>query len=101
MSTAKLTDAERNVMASFWHDGLDGPNSGKPEFWMISLWQLDHGVEDSEFFAMMSVMAKELEAEGKNEVGRPVYPLEIPWADAGEFRRRLWELLSDDPRRTG
>jgi len=101
MSTPKLTDTERNVMPAFWHDGLDGLNSGKPEFWMISLWQLIHEIGDSEFFAMMSVMAKELEAEGKNEVGRPVYPLEIPWADAEEFHQRLWELLSDDPKRPG
>ena len=99
MSTAKLTDAECNVMAAFWHDGLDGLNSCRPEFWMVFLWQLDHEIGDSEFFAMMSVMAKELEAEGKNEVGQPVYPLDIPWADAEEFRQRLRELLSDDPRR--
>ena len=101
MSKAKLTDAERNVMASFWHDGLDGSSSGRDDFWPILLWQTEEWIEDSEFFDMMSVMAKELESEGKNEVDRPIYPVEIPWADAGEFRRRLRALLADVPGQPG
>lgn len=95
MPKAKLTDAERNVMASFWHDELDF------EFGPTLLWRLDNGIAHSEFFDMMHVACKELEAKGKNQVDLPIEPVEIPWADAEEFRRRLRELLSSVPGRVG
>jgi hypothetical protein len=88
MPKAKLTDAEYNVMACFWHEELDcgfGPTL---------LWRLENGITRAEFFEMMHVVALQLDAEGKNEVDVPIEPVEIPWADAREFRRRLRELSS-------
>ena len=73
MPKAKLTEAERNVMSSFWHDELDF------EFGPTLLWRLDNGIAHSEFFDMMHVACKELESKGKNEVDLPVEPVEIPW----------------------
>ncbi len=95
MSKVELTDAEHNVMACFWHEELDfgfGPTL---------LWRLENGIAHSEFFEMMHVLAMQLDAEGRNEVDLPIEPVEIPWSDAGEFRRRLRELLSNVPRRPG
>ena len=93
MPKAKLTDAELNVMACFWHDELDF------EFGPTLLWRLDNGITHLEFLDMMYVVSRQLEAKGKNEVNRPIEPVEIPWADAEAFRRRLRELLSNVPRR--
>ncbi len=116
MADARMTAAERNAMACFWHEGLDSPGCGMglsdltPEdrnflaaYWYeefshglasLLLWGADNGVSESEFFEMMHVLAKELEDEGKKEVDRPV-EVEIPWANATEFRRRLHELSQD------
>ena len=91
MPKSKLTDAERNVMACFWHEELDS------EFGPTLLWRLENGIAHSEFFEMMRVVSNELEAKGKNEVDLPIEPVEIPWSDAEEFRRRLRELLSNAP----
>ena len=93
MLRAKLTDAELNVMACFWHQELDS------EFGPTLLWRLDNGIAHSEFSEMMHVVGKELAARGKNEVDLPIEPVEIPWADAEEFRWRLRELLSSVPGR--
>ena len=95
MSKAKLTDAEHSVMACFWHEELDfgfGPTL---------LWRLENGIARSEFFKMMHVVATQLESEGTNEVDLPIEPVEIPWTDAEDFRRRLRELLSNVPRQPG
>jgi hypothetical protein len=88
MPKAKLTDAEYNVMACFWHEELDHG------FGPTLLWRLENGITRPEFFEMMHVVAMQLDAEGKNEVDLPIEPVEIPWADAREFRRRLRELSS-------
>jgi len=95
MPKAKLTDAALNVMACFWHDELDF------EFGPTLLWRLDNGITHLEFLDMMHVMGQQLEAEGKDEVDRPIEPIEIPWSDVEEFRRRLRELLMNIPRRSG
>ena len=91
MSKARLTDAERNVMACFWHEELDF------NFGPTLLWRLDNRITHLEFLDMMHVVGKQLEAKGKNEVDRPIEPVEIPWSDGEEFRRRLRELLSNVP----
>ncbi len=90
MPDGKLTDAELNVMACFWHFELDfgfGPTL---------LWRLENEVEHHEFHEMMHVVAMQLKSEGKSQIDPPTEPAEIPWSDAAEFRRRLRELQEDD-----
>ena len=87
MPKAKLTTAERNVMACFWLQELDF------EYGPTLMWRLENEVTHAEFLDMMYVMGKELEAEGTNEVEPPTEPVEIPWSDGGEFRQRLRQLM--------
>lgn len=117
MAEARMTAAERNAMACFWHEGLESPGWGSwlsdltPEdrnflaaclyeefsngLASLLLWAADHGVRESELFEMMHVLAKELEAKEIVEVEPPIEPVEIPWADAYEFRKRLHALNPD------
>ena len=89
---AKLTEAEKNAIAWFWHQELeeefDDVTGGGPTWF----WRWKHGVTKAEFHGMVHLLGKELEAEGKNEIEKPTEPFEIPWTNAEEFRARYQQL---------
>lgn len=86
MADAKLTDAERNFIDSYFHEHMGAANRPAMN------WLGKHGLMYPHIASMVLARGDELRSQGFKEWPRPSELVEIPWRDYEEFRLRMQEF---------
>ena len=88
MLDAKLTNAERDFVDSYFHEHMDGMK-GPAMSWMS-----EHGLTYHDILSLVTARYEELISQGLRTLSdwpRPAEPIKIRWRGIDEFRGRVWE----------